>query len=61
MTSTIEHQSRPGPSAVLDRARDALAARRRADRDLLIAALDWALARPASSAYDVAGWGEVDR
>src|SRR5262249_3312504 len=49
-----------GLSAVLDRARDALMARRRADADLLFAALDWALSHPATSSHDVAGWGEVD-
>jgi hypothetical protein len=58
---TTIQQSRPqGLSAVLDRAVDAMPRRRAADRDLLVAALEWARSHPASSAHDVAGWGEVD-
>jgi hypothetical protein len=58
--TTIQHQRPAGRSAVLDRARAALLARRRADAALLVAAWEWAVAHPAPSGDEVAGWGEVD-
>lgn len=62
--TTIQHHRRgagwPGVSAVLDRARAALLGGRRADVELLVAALEWAVSHPASSVYDVAGWGDED-
>ncbi len=45
-------------SRVLDAARDAVAARMRADVDLLAAAAEWALLHPATEATGYAGFGE---
>ena len=45
-------------SRVLDAAKDAVAARRRADVDLLVAAAEWAVQHPATEATDYAGFGE---
>jgi hypothetical protein len=47
-------------AAVLDRATDALAVRRRADVALLVAAVDWAELHVVSSVDDAAHWGEPD-
>src|SRR5215510_11450679 len=62
--TTIQHTiptgRRPGLGEVLDRARQALLDRRRADADLLMAAVDWAEAHPATTSHEVAGWGEPD-
>lgn len=43
---------------VLDAAKDALAARMRADVALLVAACDWAVLHPATGAGDYAGFGD---
>ncbi|MGC4112942.1 MAG: HNH endonuclease signature motif containing protein [Nocardioides sp.] len=49
----------PAPArAMLSRARTALAVRKQADVDLLVAALEWAHANPAQSPDEVAGWGD---
>ena len=45
-------------SRVLDAAKDAVAARMRADVDLLVAAAEWAVQQPATEATDYAGFGE---
>jgi hypothetical protein len=45
-------------SRVLDAAKDAVAARMRADVDLLVAAAEWAVIHPATEATDYAGFGE---
>ena len=47
-------------AAVLDRAADALTARREADASLLNAAVDWAELHPAPPGGPCAGWGEAD-
>jgi hypothetical protein len=64
MTATSSDLTASAPprmmGAVLDRAVAALTARREADASLLIAAVDWAELRPASSWLDNAGWGERD-
>ena len=45
-------------SRVLDAAKDAVAARMRAEVDLLVAAAEWAVQHPATEATDYAGFGE---
>ena len=45
---------------VLSRARGALRARKVADVELLVAAVEWAHANPAVSSQEVAGWGDGD-
>jgi hypothetical protein len=45
-------------TAVLARAEAALDARRRADVELMRAAVDWAHARPSTAYDDTAGWGD---
>ena len=42
---------------VLDAAKDAVLARMRADRDLLVSAAEWAVLHPATEATDYAGYG----
>ena len=44
----------------LDRAADALVARREADRELIVAAVEWAELHPAPAGGRFAGWGEPD-
>ena len=66
MPSTAQELRRSGRVAasapVLDRAVDALAAKRKADVELLMAAVEWAEANPAGpgvgSGVDPAGWGD---
>ena len=45
-------------SRVLDAAKAAVAARMRADVDLLVAAAQWAVQHPATEATDYAGFGQ---
>src|ERR1700712_4433665 len=49
---------RAGARAVLGRAKTALAARKQADVDLILAAVQWAHTNPAPSHQEVAGWGD---
>ena len=45
---------------MLDRAADAFVARREADRELIVAAVEWAELHPAPAGAPFAGWGEPD-
>ena len=52
--------TRPTTAAALSRAVDAVARRRAADVDLLLAAIEWAELHPAPAGDTYAGWGEGD-
>jgi hypothetical protein len=61
MTTTEVRRSRPAQAApALDRAVEALVAKRQADADLLVAAVEWAEANPAGpgTGDEPAGWGD---
>lgn len=64
MTITAPDQRATAPAqvkgAVLDRALEALTARRQADASLLVAAVEWAELHPAPPGGPCAGWGEPD-
>jgi hypothetical protein len=65
MTTTVDHCLGRDPAAasdgaVLDRAVDALEARRAADVALLVAAVEWAEANPAGPGVEPSGWGDPD-
>jgi hypothetical protein len=52
--------TRPRMAEVLSRAVEAMARRRSADVDLLLAAIEWAESHPAPVGLPAAGWGEED-
>jgi hypothetical protein len=58
MTTTAPDTAQASARVVLSRAQAALGVRKQADVDLLMAAVDWALANPAPSCQEVAGWGD---
>jgi hypothetical protein len=59
--TTAAPDTRPAATAaVLDRAVEALMARRTADVALIVAAVEWAEHHPAPSVDEAAGWGEQD-
>jgi hypothetical protein len=60
VTSTASAPDAVSARAVLSSAKAALRARKQADVDLMVAALAWAHANPASSTEEVAGWGDGD-
>ena len=58
MTITAPDTAQASARAVLSRAKTALADRKRADVELLVAAVEWAHDNPAPSSQEVAGWGD---
>jgi hypothetical protein len=59
-TATISERGPGAAAAVLDRAADALTARRRADVALLVAAVELAELHRASAGEEAACWGEPE-
>lgn len=62
MTTTAHRPSRAGSARALDRAVDAMATKKSAEVELLVAAVEWAEASPAGpgvdGGVDAAGWGD---
>lgn len=60
MGTSTAPTTRPAPAEVLGRALDAVARRRAADVDLLLAAIEWAETHPVPAGGSAAEWGEED-
>ncbi len=60
MTTTALRPGATSSAAALDRAADALDARRAADVALVVAAVEWAEANPAGPGLEASGWGDAD-